>query len=299
MINSKNTPYSPVWISIGLGVAVLALSAASILIRSCQAPSLVIAAYRLTTAFVVLTPLSLFKNKSNSVTCFSRKTISLLGFSALCLSLHFVLWITSVESTSITKSTVLVTTSPIFVILINWVLFKKQPNRSIITGICLATTGTMVLVYDQSIFEGGSRGDILAIIAAVCMAGYLTAGYEALKTIPAHLYILTVYGMSSAILIALALSLQLPLTGFDTQTYVLLVLIGLIPQLIGHSLLNTALQHLQPGIVAIAILGEPVGASIFAWIFFNETPTYIALLGGVLILCSIVFVTRFANHNRS
>jgi len=157
----------------------------------------------------------------------------------------------------------------------------------------------MVLVYDQSIFDGGSRGDILAIIAAVCVAGYLTAGYEALKTIPAHLYILTVYGMSSAILITLALSLQLPLIGFDTQTYFLLVLIGLIPQLIGHSLLNTALQHLQPGIVAIAILGEPVGASMFAWIFFNETPTYIALLGGVLILCSIVFVTRFANHNQS
>ena len=230
---------------------------------------------------------------------FPRKTIFLLGFSALCLSLHFVLWITSVESTSITKSTVLVTTSPIFVTLINWTLFKKQPNRSVIAGICLATTGTIVLVYDQSIFEGGSRGDILAIIAAICMAGYLTAGYEALRTVPPHLYILTVYGLSSAMLIALALSLQVPLTGFDTQTYFLLVLIGLIPQLIGHSLLNTALQHLQPGIVAIEILGEPVGASIFAWIFFKEVPTYIAMLGGVLILCSIAFVTWFSNHNRS
>ena len=124
------------------------------------------------------------------------------------------------------------------------------------------------------------------------MAGYLITGHEVLKTVSPSMYILAVYGISSTLLIIAALSLHITLTGFDNQTYFLLVLIGLIPQFIGHSLINTLLKHLQPSIIAIAILGEPFGATILAWIFLNEPPTFFAMLGGAIILSSIGIVAR-------
>jgi len=294
MIDSIHRNFPQSWLALRLGIAVVSLSTASLLIRFCQAPSLAISIYRLATAFICIAPFALLRTHQMGTIRIPRSTIPIISLSALCLSLHFWLWISSIESTSITKSTVLVTTSPIFVTLINWIIRKQQPSRSMLMAIWLATTGTLILVYDESVFQGISRGDGLAILAAVCMAGYLTAGYQALKTIPARVYIPTVYLISSIILLVLALSLKVNLTGFDSQTYVLLGLIGLIPQLIGHSLINALLRHLQPGNIAIAILGEPLGATVLAWIFLSEVPTYVAMLGGAIILCSIVFVIRLS-----
>ncbi len=66
------------------------------------------------------------------------------------------------------------------------------------------------------------------------------------------------------------------------------ILLALIPQLLGHSALNWSLRYVPATMVTIAVLGEPVGATILALFILKEVPTAIELVGGILILTGIV-----------
>ena len=63
-------------------------------------------------------------------------------------------------------------------------------------------------------------------------------------------------------------------------------------QLVGHSSYNWALKWLRTSTVAVSLLGEPIGASILAWIFFGEALTLAKIMGGGLILAAIYWVAR-------
>jgi drug/metabolite transporter (DMT)-like permease len=82
------------------------------------------------------------------------------------------------------------------------------------------------------------------------------------------------------------------LAGYSTQTYLMLVLLALVPQLIGHSALNLAVRTLPVTLVSVAILGEPVGATILGALIFGELPGSHEIAGGLLILAGIYLVMR-------
>jgi len=71
-----------------------------------------------------------------------------------------------------------------------------------------------------------------------------------------------------------------------------MVLLALVPQLIGHSCLNLAIRFIPVTFVSVAILGEPVGATLLGWIILHEVPTVNEIAGGLLILGGIYVVMR-------
>ena len=73
-------------------------------------------------------------------------------------------------------------------------------------------------------------------------------------------------------------------TGFSDETYLYLVLLALVPQLIGHTAVNRSLGYLPAFAVALAIQGEPVGSTVLAATLLGETPTVFELIGGLMVL---------------
>ena len=71
-----------------------------------------------------------------------------------------------------------------------------------------------------------------------------------------------------------------------------MVLLAIVPQLIGHTSINWALKHIKTSMVAITILGEPVGATILAYMFFNEMIDSYQFLGMILIFAAIITASR-------
>jgi drug/metabolite transporter (DMT)-like permease len=67
-----------------------------------------------------------------------------------------------------------------------------------------------------------------------------------------------------------------------------------VASLIGHSLLNAAVRVTPTHLVALAVLGEPIGASLITWAAFGEQPPLHAVLGGAVVLAGIAvgFVRR-------
>jgi drug/metabolite transporter (DMT)-like permease len=88
-------------------------------------------------------------------------------------------------------------------------------------------------------------------------------------------------------LIVWAISANVPLIGYSIQVNVWLLMLGIIPQLIGHSSANYVIRYMSPSIVSLAILGEPVGTSILSILFIHEWPTPYQVVGGSIILLGI------------
>lgn len=291
MADHKQPPAPPVVV---LGFGVLAVSVSSILIRLAQneaAPSLVIAAWRLTFAALILLPVCLLWRR-DELAALGRAELVPAALSGLMLAAHFATWISSLNYTSIANSTVLVTTSPLWVALASPFVLKERVGRSARIGIGLALLGSVVIALGEG--GSGSRpllGNALALLGALTAAAYLLIGRRLRATVSLLTYITVVYGIAAVVLL-LAAGLRHPLFGYPPVHYLLFLLMALFPQLLGHSSFNWALGYLSAAYVTVTIISEPIGAVILAMLIFQEWPTPLTVAGGALILAGILFAGR-------
>jgi len=284
-------------------IGVLAVSTASTLIRFAQegdAPSLVIAAARLSIAALLLTPFAL-RNHADQLRRLSRRDLALaLGAGAL-LALHFASWITSLEYVSVLVSVVLVTTNPLWVALLAPLLLKEPLQRRTLISIGVAFVGGILISLSgasgAAVPESAPLlGSALAVIGAISAALYLIIGRRLRATLSLVPYIWLVYGAAAIVMLVVVAFSGLPLTGYASQTYLWLLLVAIIPQLIGHSTFNYALAHVSAAFVSLVTLGEPIGSAILAYFLLREVPTGIQVAGAGLILLGVGLARRRAEN---
>jgi len=267
-------------------IGVLAASTASIFIKLCDAPALIIATYRMVLASLILLPYAFYKKTGRT---WGRKEIGWLIASGLFLSLHFMFWIGSLKYTSVASSVVLVTTYPIFVGIGSRFFLKERMGRYLVFGIILSVLGSGLISYgDLAISREALMGDGLALLGAVAVSGYFLVGRKMRKSQDLLSYIFPVYSAAGFLLVIFSLLSQKNFFGYSWTTYLFFLLLALIPQLIGHTTINWALKYLPASMVGVTYLGEPVGSSILAYFILNEELTSWKVFGGILILAGIL-----------
>ena len=269
-----------------------AVSSAAGLIRLAEAPALTVAAYRMALASAVVVPLALLTERRARAALAGREWV-LLGASALFLALHFAFWIASLSYTSVASSVVIVTANPLFVALASAVLLKEGVSPRVLLGVGLGLGGGVLIGWGD--WRGGREaflGDGLALLGSLAATGYYVVGRRLRPRLPLLAYIAPVYGMAALLLVGASLVGGVPLAGFGARTYVFLALVGLVPQVIGHSALNWALGHLAAPLVAVAVMAEPVVATLLAWLVLAEAPPGMTLAGGALILAGVFLALR-------
>lgn len=279
-----NPPFNPY---LALLSGVLAVSTGAIFARLADAPALVIAAYRVGLATLVITPIALLKVREELLGL-SRREISLAVLSGLFLALHFATWISSLSYTSVANSVVLVNTNPLWVGLFTPFITKERIKPVVAFGILLSVTGGIIIGAGD--FETGGKallGDFLALAGSVCAAVYLLLGRNLRRKLSLLAYIFVCYGSAAAILWLVVLIGQLPISGFSSGTYACFWAMALFTQLIGHSSYNWALRWFSAGLIAVSLLGEPIGSTILAYFIFDEGLTWFKFVGGGLILIAI------------
>ncbi len=280
---------------VGIIIGIAAVSSASIFIRFAQreAPSLVIAAARLTLASLVLVPLALTRYR-HEYRRLTRRDAWLAVLSGIFLALHFATWISSLEHTTVASSTVLVSTSPLFVAIASWLFLREKTGPAVIAGLVVALAGSAVIgLSDRSgTMRNALLGDVLAFAGAITVAGYLLLGRRLRAKLSLIPYIAVVYGTAAVVMLAMVLVTRERVVGYGPTTYLWFLLLALVPQLLGHSAFNWALAHLPATFVAVATLGEPIGSTILAYIILGEMPTPIKIVGAVLILAGIVVAAK-------
>ncbi len=294
-------------------LAILAVSTSSLFIRYAQkdAPSLVIAALRLTFASLVLAPLALTRHREE-LKGISRRDLLLGMLSGGFLAAHFATWITSLEYTSVASSVVLVSSGPLWVALLSPLILKESLSKSVLMGMGLALIGGSVIgLGDACRLDGGLvcpplpdfvrgrafLGNFLALAGAWAVAGYLIIGRSLRARISLVPYIFVVYSMAAVVLILVMLAAGQTMFGFPPIAYLWILLLALAPQLIGHSSYNWALKFLPAALVSVTTLGEPIASAILAYFLLQESPTALTLMGGLLILVGI-YVSSSSRENR-
>lgn len=213
--------------------------------------------------------------------------------AAALLALHFAFWIASLEYTTVAASVVLVSTQPVFVAFLGWVALRERPEATAWAGIALAVAGSIVIAGSDLAFDRRALvGDALAVLGAVWISAYYVLARYLRATKELLPYVTVVYGFTAAYLLAAALVAGAPLAGYDGATWAALALLALGPTILGHSALNYALRYLRAYEVNVAILGEPMGAAVWAALLLDERPGPATLAGGALILAGIFFTQR-------
>lgn len=307
MNSAPNRPVISPLIVISFGI--LAVSTASIFIRYAQesVPSLVIAAWRLTIASLVLAPIA-YSRQRKEISSLKAKELGLALAAGVFLALHFATWISSLEYTTVASSVVLVTTTPLWVALFAPFTIKEPITRLIMLGMLLALAGGVIVGLSDacqvttgrlacpplSDFIRGSAfiGDILALSGAVMAAGYVIIGRRLRSSMSLIGYIFVVYGMAAVVLVLIMLASGESAFGYPASAYVWLLLLALIPQLLGHSSFNWALGYLSAAYVSITLLGEPIGTIILAYFLLGEAPSGLKIIGAILILLGIFIASQ-------
>jgi len=264
--------------------AAAAVSPASIFILLADTPPMTVAFYRMFMASVILLPFFLYKIFYGELHALTHNEILLTIISGLFLSAHFATWVTSLYYTPVSNSVVLVTTQPIFVALFGWIFLGERLRAFGVIGIIIAVSGAVVIAGgDFNLSSEYLKGDILALIGAVMAASYITIGRQVRKRVHLLSYIFYCYSISAAGLLIAVLLFNNPLSGFADKSYMYFFLLGLIPTVLGHTLYNWALKYLRAFLVGVCILGEPIGATLLAWIVLGQHPTVFFYAGAVLI----------------
>ncbi len=251
--------------------------------------SLVIAAGRMVLASFLLTPVALAGGALRPLRTLRGKDTVLLLASGLALALHFASWIASLSLTTIASSVVLVAINPLFVALASHFILREHLSSPTVVGVTLAVAGSILIGYgDISLSGRALLGDFLALTGALCASTYFLLGRSLRQRLPILTYIWPVYTASALVLLLICLLSGQPLSGYTPESYFLLFLLALGPQLLGHSALNYALGRLSATFVTVAVLGEPLGATVLALALLGEVPPVTSLFGGALILVGIL-----------
>ncbi len=276
---------------------VFAASLAAIFIRYAMEDgmsSAYIAAGRLTVSALILTPFAL--RHRGELARLRRADFLLAAASGLILAIHFATWIASLEYTSILISVVLVGTSPLWSALFEVVFLRARLSRLVIIGLIVAFVGGLLIGLagsgESAATDSGTLiGSILSLTGAVAFAIYLVIGRKLrakLSTVP---YIWLAYGFAAIFLALMAAGSGVPLGGYTARSYVMILLLALVPQLIGHTSFNHALRYLSATFVGITTQMEPISSALFAYILFNEVPLLLQIVGSVAVLAGVIAAT--------
>ncbi len=278
---------------VSIFVAIFFVSWASIFIRFAQSPPVVTAFWRLFLSVLFLVPLLLIKNvRLHFSTILQLKYMKFFFISGFFLALHFFTWFQSLEYTTVAISVLVVNTSPVWVIILSFLLFKEKINKIQILGVLFTFIGMILISWTYFSGEFSSNlivGVVLALIGANMVAAYFIIGrrMRANYTVPNIPYVFFVNLYSSIFLLIFSLILGNNIIDFPIIDLVWFILLALGPSLLGHAMFTYAMKQLSARTVSLAVIGETIGASFLSWIILGESLSPIIGIAGSFILSGI------------
>lgn len=273
-------------VRIALALAVISISFAGPFFRMAEpTPPLVSSGLRLAMASVILAPFVLRAWRRGLL---PRGHLRAGLGAGLLYGVHFGAWVWSLTLTSITASVTLVTATPVLLAIIGVATGRDRPTRRLWIAIGVATTGVLIIGGSHLTADPAALlGDALAFLGAAAMAGYMLVVRRLDNPDP-----LAFTGLAAIVgaiaLLGTAALLGLPLIAASPEAWLYLGLAALIPQLVGHTLLTWSLRHTTPTVVGMATVGEPVGSTLIALVWWGELVGWQVALGCAVTLAGVV-----------
>ncbi len=274
-------PYIPILIG------VISISLSAILVKLATADSGVIAFYRMLFSVLIMSPFFFMKH-THEIKLITKRDWIFSTIAGVFLAFHFILWFESLNYTSVASSTVLVTLQPLFAFVGTYFFFKEPLTlKTVISGL-IAILGSFLISWGDFQVSGTALyGDMLALIACALITGYLLFGQDVRKRISLITYTMVVYSISTICLFLYVIVKGESFGPYSSMDWLWFLLLAIIPNLFGHTLFNWALKWVSTNIISVAVLFEPIGAALLAYIVFSESLIPSQIIGGIVVIVGI------------
>lgn len=276
---------------IALGVGIISLSFSAMFVRWADAPGPVTAFYRLFISIFLLLPFFLPRLRNNPST--RSKLIIFPLIAGIFTACDLGLWTASLAYTTASNATLLGNTSPLWVALGTWLILKQKLSSAFWRGLVFAMLGAaLIMGTDFLMHPRFGVGDVMALFTGFFYGGYFLFT-EKSRTIfdpVSHIWLVGVGASISLLIINLVLGN--PLSGFETNTWLVFLATALVSQLIGYMSLAYALGHLPASVVSPTMILQPVVTTILAIPLLGEIPGLWQGIGGMIALIGIYIVNQ-------
>lgn len=295
MMNNRKPPLPPL---IPLIVGMIAISFAPIFVRYSQAPVSVQGMYRMLFTVLIMLPFGLRYVKS--IRSISRKDWLLLFWAGFFLALHFLLWMASLDYTSIASSTIILALEPVFVMIGAYFIFEDRMSKLAFSGLIVALIGAICVGSgDISLSKSAIGGDVLSLLGTIAVAVNMLIAKQILSRVSSYLYSLVVFAVAFVCFAVYNLTMGLDWTSYPPTEWGIFLLLAIVPTVFGHLIFNWLLQYVKPTTISISVFAEPVGASLLGIFLFREMITTFQLIGGTFIIAGLILYLRSESKTKS
>jgi drug/metabolite transporter (DMT)-like permease len=289
-------PHNRIWAYLALAAGILSLGMTAMFVRWADAPGPVTGFYRLAIATTLTAPLFIHRQRAEGNVPRLHFLIPLLG--GVFAAGDFALWNTAVLYTTASNATLLGNTSPLWVALAAWLLFRERLRPDFWLGLGLALTGAIFIVgRDFLLHPKLGSGDLMACGAAIFYAAYMLTTQRGRAKLDVFTYWWLASLSASIGLLIISLVMGYSLTGYPLQSWLVFVATAVVSQIIGYMSISYALGHLPASIVSTTLIGQPIVTTILAIPLLGEFPGSIQIAGGAIALVGIYLVNQ--SHARA
>lgn len=216
---------------------------------------------------------------------------SVLG--GVFMALHFLTWIWGIGQTNIAVSVVLVTTTPIWVVIFDALFYHTRQTKRVLLGICFAIAGASIVAFSGARDEESTiLGIALSIIAAMFAGIYMLYSRTAMEEISTWQTISIIFPVSMFIILLASPVFSQPLVGFQPQVWFAFITMGLLSQILGHGGILVSIKNFSATTSATAVLFEPAGAAIIAYFMFGEVVPVFVYPGALLVAIGVWLTSK-------
>ncbi|OAB28443.1 multidrug transporter [Paenibacillus macquariensis subsp. defensor] len=287
---------SPIPIIIPLLIGVIAVSFSAIFVKWSSAPASIQGMYRLLFAVLIMLPFGI--RRVSEFRAVSYKNWILLGVSGFFLALHFLLWMGSLKYTTVSSSTIILALEPVFIWCGAYFIFKERISSLAKVGMLIAVAGASLIGWgDVGISSDNLYGDLLSFLGTMAVAVHMLIGQKLMSQVSAYVYNLSVFSSAVVVFALYNVMMGVSFTNYNDREWGIFLLLAIVPTVFGHMLFNWLLQYISATTVSMSILGEPIGASLLAFILLNETMSWIQISGGLMAIAGMILFMRVTSRN--
>lgn len=270
---------------------------AVIMIKAGDEHPFLVASFRLLIAALVLSPFFIRDLKSYS----GRYGLTQVGWTvapAIALAIHFMSWVIGARETFVANASLLANLTPVAMPFFVWLFFREKVTRRELFGTALTLTGVVMLTYaNLQVSPENFRGDLICFGSMLAFACYLALGRKNGGRLSLWLYMVPLYAIAGLICLLTALFVVDPIKPYTLKNVLLIVGLGVIPTVFGHTILNYSLKFFRGQIVSVCNLTQPIFAGIFGFIIFHEKPSANYYPAAITILIGVIIVL-FSAHTQ-
>lgn len=256
-------------------------------------PSIIVWA-RVAFASLALLVFYVIMNKKYSLT--GLKGYSLLLLSGGILAIHWVTFFHSIQVSTVAVGLLSFSTFPVFVVLLEPILFKERLSfkHLLLTIICFV--GIRLIIPEFDLQNNVLQGVLWGVLSGLLFAFLTLLNRKLVLQLQAGKIAMFQNLFAFLVLTPFTIGGLKQIT--TLREVLLLILLGVVFTALSHTLFIYGLRKITAINTSIIACLEPVYGIVFAFLLLREIPSVRTVVGGLLILCSVFYLSITLQHNK-